>query len=618
MIVYSATKQQFQADVLGNDIENIILDAFKKATGNKVAPAEIRSWANSLQNMERVLSTDDIASDAGIAIEFHIPRSCKRIDFIVTGRDAENRDSVVLIELKQWETAGITELDAVVTTRLGQGIRETIHPSYQAWSYKTMLEDYNATVEEEQIRLHPCAYLHNYRPDEVIRNVHYSEHIERAPVFLKPDAQLLRTFIGDRIHRGDDSRIMHRIERGKIRPSKSLADHIAQMLAGNPEFVMIDDQKVAYETAMRLAQSASPSHKKVLVIQGGPGTGKSVLAINLLVALTTREHNVRYVTRNSAPRMVYEAKLAGSMRKTRIAEMFSGSGSFHSLERSAYDTLIVDEAHRLNAKSGMYKNLGENQIMEIIEASNCAIFFLDEDQRVTLEDIGDMEQIRTFADKAGAEVVELQLESQFRCNGSDGYLAWLDDTLQIRETANTDLIDIDYDFQIFDDPAVMHAVIKEKNAEKNKARMVAGYCWEWISKKNPALKDIHIGSYAATWNLDEHGQAWIIQPDSVDEVGCIHTSQGLEIDYVGVIVGPDFVVREGTVITDPSKRAKADKSVFGWKKRARQDAAATAVHTDRIIKNTYRTLMTRGQKGCYVYFTDQETREYFKSRLILN
>jgi hypothetical protein len=363
---------------------------------------------------------------------------------------------------------------------------------------------------------------------------------------------------------------------------------------------------------------ATPSHKKVLVIQGGPGTGKSVLAINLLVELTKREHNARYVTRNSAPRMVYEAKLAGTMRKTRIAEMFSGSGSFHSVERSAYDTLIVDEAHRLNLKSGMFKHLGENQIMEIIEASNCAIFFLDEDQRVTLEDIGDMDQIRKFAEQTGAEVVELQLESQFRCNGSDGYLAWVDDSLQIRTTANTELTDLDYDFQIFDDPAEMHERIKEKNAEKNKARMVAGYCWEWISKKNTALKDIRIGTYGATWNLIDDGQAWIIQPDSVEQVGCIHTCQGLEIDYVGVIVGPDLVVRDGIVITDPSKRAKGDKSVSGWKKRAKQDAVATAVQTDRIIKNTYRTLMTRGQKGCYVYFTDPETRDYFRSRLTIS
>jgi len=171
MIVYSATKEQFQLDVLSNDIENIILAAYFKATGRYVALSEIRSWANSLQNMERVLSTDEIAPDSGIAIEYHLPRSSKRIDFIITGRGEDQREAVVLIELKQWQSAGITELDGVVTTVVGGGTPELAHPSYQAWSYKSMPEDYNATVEEEGIDLHPCAYLHNYVPDEVIRNV---------------------------------------------------------------------------------------------------------------------------------------------------------------------------------------------------------------------------------------------------------------------------------------------------------------------------------------------------------------------------------------------------------------------------------------------------------------
>jgi DUF2075 family protein len=263
----------------------------------------------------------------------------------------------------------------------------------------------------------------------------------------------------------------------------------------------------------------------------------------------------------------------------------------------------------------MFSHLGENQIKEIIEASNCAIFFLDEDQRVTLKDIGGLDQIKGFAQEAGAEIVELQLESQFRCNGSDGYLAWLDDVLQIRTTANTTLSDIEYDFKIFDDPAELHAFITQKNGVKNKARMLAGYCWEWVSKKNPLLKDIRIGTYEARWNLDEHGQAWIIQPDSVSEVGCIHTSQGLEIDHVGVIIGPDLIVRNGKVITDPGARARSDKSISGWKKRLKEDPVETLFQTDLIIKNTYRTLLTRGQKSCGVYFTDPETREYFRNRL---
>jgi hypothetical protein len=360
---------------------------------------------------------------------------------------------------------------------------------------------------------------------------------------------------------------------------------------------------------------SSKGNKSVLIVEGGPGTGKSVVAINLLVALTNREFVVQYVTRNSAPRLVYEARLTGTFTRTRISNMFKGSGSFHSVEPNSYGCLIVDEAHRLNEKSGMFNHLGENQIKEIIAASKCSVFFIDEDQKVTLKDIGDKDEIRTWAKKAKAKVAELKLESQFRCNGSDGYLAWLDNTLQIRDTVNETLNVNDYDFRIVDSPAALHNLIREKNKEKNKARVVAGYCWDWVSKKKPHLKDIIIGDYKATWNLDTDGQAWIIKPDSVSEIGCIHTCQGLEVDYIGVIIGPDLIARNGQIITRPEERSGMDRSIHGWMALMNQDPVAAKKRLDAIIKNTYRTLMTRGQKGCYVYFVDEETRDYFTRRL---
>lgn len=286
------------------------------------------------------------------------------------------------------------------------------------------------------------------------------------------------------------------------------------------------------------------------------------------------------------------------------------------MQPNSFNCLIVDEAHRLNEKSGMFSHLGENQIKEIIKASKLSIFFVDEDQKVTLKDIGDKEEIRRWAVEMKAEVIELSLESQFRCNGSDGYLAWLDNTLQIRETANETMETRDYDFRVVANPAELHELIRHKNKEKNKARMVAGYCWKWISKQNPLLRDIVIGNYKATWNLESDGQAWIIKPDSVNEVGCIHTCQGLEVDYIGVIIGPDLIVRNGTVITQPSERASSDKSISGWRARLRENPVIANTRLDAIIKNTYRTLMTRGQKGCYVYFVDEETRQFFANRII--
>jgi DUF2075 family protein len=615
MIVYSATKAKFHDDVDSNNISNIILTAFQTVTGHSTSRQEIESWSNSLQYMERVLNDGEIPHDAGVSIEYHIPATSKRIDFILTGLDGRQQESAVLVELKQWTHASLTTKDAIVTTRLKQGESETPHPSYQAWSYKRILEDFNQTVQDEPIQLYPCAYLHNYVPDSVIANEFYADYIKKAPLFLKPDAEKLRQFIKTHVKYGDKNRLMYRIDQGKIKPSKALADQLASMLKGNEEFVMIDDQKVVYEMALSLMDKASNGKKQVLIVEGGPGTGKSVVAISLLVALTGRQLVAQYVTRNSAPREVYQAKLTGSLRKSHITNLFRGAGGYHAVDADSIDCLIVDEAHRLNEKSGMFSHLGENQVMEIVRSSKCSVFFVDEDQKVTLKDIGDKEEIRRWAKEQGAQVTELELASQFRCNGSNGYLAWLDDSLQIRETANDTLDTLDYDFRIMDSPAELHALIREKNKARNKARMVAGYCWKWVSKKNAALPDIKLGTYKATWNLSEDGQAWIIKPDSVDQVGCVHTCQGLELDYVGVIIGPDLVVRNGKVITDPSKRASTDRSISGWKGLVKKHPATAAKRIDAIIKNTYRTLMTRGQKGCYVHFTDEETRRYFEARI---
>ena len=570
-----------------------------------------------MQYMRGVLSDKRIPKDAGVAIEFSIPQTSKRIDFILTGVNRVNRRSAVIIELKQWEEAHITEKDGIVRTFLGGGERETAHPSYQAWSYAALLEDFNEAVRDVPIDLKPCAYLHNCKTGSAIKAPFYSAHLDKAPAFTQGDVQELRDFISKHLQKGDSGEAMYLIQDGRIRPSKNLADSLGELLRGNNEFVMIDDQKLVYETALHLSSIAQNGLKHVLIVRGGPGTGKSVVAINLLVELTSRDLVVKYVTKNSAPRDVYQSKLTGKLTKTRFNNLFSGSGVFYDVPPDAYDVLIVDEAHRLNEKSGMFQHLGENQIKEIIGASKFSIFFIDEEQRVHFRDIGRVAEIQKWASTLNAKVEELALNSQFRCNGSDGYLSWLDNVLSIRETANPTLQGVNYDFRVCESPQELRSIICVKNAIDNRARMVAGYCWNWVSQKDQKEMDISFPEYdfGARWNLKNDGNLWILKPNSVDEIGCIHTCQGLEMDYVGVIIGPDLIVRNGEVITDATKRAKTDKSITGFKKLHKKNPGEANQLADEIIKNTYRTLMTRGQKGCFIWSPDRETREYFKQAI---
>lgn len=617
MIVYLATKTEFIGDVFSNCIEEKILSEFKARLHRSVSHSEVQSWKNSLGYMHRVLVDSDIPNDAGVAIEFNIPQTSKRIDFIVTGLDADRQRSAVIVELKQWEKVEATEKDAIVKTFIGGSTREISHPSYQAWSYAALLEDFNEAVRTEPILLRPCAYLHNCAASSTINSPFYEEYTDKAPAFLKTDAQKLRDFIRQHVRFGDSGDTMYRIVKGKIRPSKSLADSLKSMLTGNREFLMIDDQKLVYETALHLAKHSGSKHKNVLVVDGGPGTGKSVVAINLLVELTQRGQLAQYVTKNAAPRAVYESKLTGSMSKSRIGNLFTGSGAFTETLPNAFDTLIVDEAHRLNEKSGMFQNLGDNQIKEIIHSAKFSVFFIDEDQRVTFKDIGAKEEIRRWATECGAQVQELALESQFRCNGSDGYLAWVDNILQIRETANPTLDGINYEFKVCGSPQELRELVLERNKLNNKARMVAGYCWDWVSKGKSNLIDIVIpeNDFSARWNLAADGNLWILKPESVNEVGCIHTCQGLEVDYIGVIIGPDLVARDGILQARPETRARTDASIKGYKSMLRNDPANARLKATQIIKNTYRTLLTRGQKGCFVYSVDAETNRYLINRI---
>jgi len=615
MIVYTACKSKFLDDVLDDQIHEAIHREFQRKLFRRAGESEVNSWRNSMKEMRQVLNDPDIPGDSLVSIEYNIPLTGKRIDFILTGRNAQLEESAVIIELKQWSDVQATKQDAVVNTWLGKGNINTPHPSYQAWTYAALIEDYSEVVQNEQVRLSACAYLHNLNSAQVINDPFYKAHTDRAPVFISKDARKLSEFLKRHVKYGDQNDLMYRIEHGKIRPSKNLADSLSNMLLGNREFLMIDDQKLVYEMALDLAHSCNDSSKRVLIVEGGPGTGKSVVAINLLSEFTQRSMVCQYVSKNAAPRAVFEAKLTGTFKKTRIANLFRGSGGYVDNQANQFDVLLVDEAHRLNEKSGLYGNLGENQIKELIHASKLCIFFVDEDQRVTFKDIGSKAEIRKWAQALGAEVVEQELRSQFRCNGSDSYIAWLNHHLQIKPTANLNLDGLDFDFKVFDSPTALHNEIRQKNETNNKARVVAGYCWDWKSKKNPNAFDIEFPEhdYKAQWNLDDDGSTWIIKPNSVEQVGCIHTCQGLELDYVGVIVGPDFVVRNGEVLTDAFKRSNMDQSIKGFKGGLKTDQEKNLAMADAVIKNTYKTLMTRGMKGCYVYFTDDETRAHFQT-----
>lgn len=619
MLVYTASKQQFNEDVISNDISNKILDKLREKNISGGSPSEYRSWQNSLGFMRNVLDDPQIPNDADIAIEYQIPRTSKRVDFIISGADSDNSNNVVIVELKQWDKAEKVDDDmhCSVKAYTGGANRIVPHPSYQAYSYATFIRNSSEQIEEDNISIQPCAYLHNYENQfvSVLDDEIYKVWCEEAPFFTKSQAMELRGFIKKFISQKSSSGdLLYKIDNGRIRPSKSLQDCLALLMDGNEEFLLLDDQVVAYDMCkVIMNQCLKDLKKRTVIIQGGPGTGKSVLAVNLLNEFVNKGYNASYCTKNSAPREAYLSLLAKSDLKKRvdIKQLFRSPFGLCKAPKNFYDCLIVDEAHRLVRK--MYGDFsGENQVKECINASLFTVFLIDEDQRITTKDIGSISEIKYWANELNSHVVEREetkLVSQFRCNGSDHYIQLINNILQNSEPVDVDLTEINFDIQVFDNPNEWRDALRDKNSINNKARMIAGYCYDWDVKHKRGDYDIYLeDGFKAKWNL-EGDKIFAINPKSFEEVGCIHTTQGLEFDYVGVLIGKDLRYDEnlGTVIADKTQISKDDKS--SGIRSANDDLA------EKLIKNTYKTLLTRGQKGCYIYCEDKALREYIRTMI---
>ena len=358
----------------------------------------------------------------------------------------------------------------------------------------------------------------------------------------------------------------------------------------------------------------------VFIINGNPGTGKSVVAMNLLSELLNRKQKVVFSAPNASFRNVIRNSLQShckeSKNKIMIDFLIKGSSTFYNLKRNTYDWIIVDEAHRLKGK-GTYMYKGESQIEDIIKSSKNTIFFVDENQVIRTNDIGTNKNIIETAKKMNKNVFygnEYILETQFRCSGANGYINAVDNVLQIKETANFYLNDNkDYEFVICDKPQDVQEMIESKirNGYKN-SKIVAGFAWEWNTKNNSLddlvfNHDIVIGDWSIPWNYNDPKMLWSIRDDGILQAGCIHTCQGLEFDYCGVIIGNDLKINKNNELLGDYENYKDNAGKKGLKNNIEE--------LTKLIKNIYKVLLTRGQKGTYIYICDKDVREYFKKHI---
>jgi DUF2075 family protein len=620
MQLYAGSTSEFVHAATHNAIAHRLSEAFVAHFRHAPSPNEFQSWQNSLMALSSVIERADL-NDNGILLEFQLPLTSRRLDALITGRD-ERRDRAVIVELKQWSKSELASAPELLRTWVGGDHREVLHPSVQANQYRRYLADMHEAFQgDAHVSLDACAFLHNYhRLDDDALFDPTSDAVRRiVPVFTGADSTRLAEHLGARLGKGGGEEVLQRVAQSRYRPAKKLLAHVSQVIRQDPAFILIDEQEVVFAQVRAAVDESLADHRKhVFLVHGGPGTGKSVLALNLLAEFSGRGLNAQHATGSKSFTSTLKRILGA-----RAGEQFRYFNQFVRAGRNDIDVLVCDEAHRIRATSNhRYTRIDARsdraQLEELVHSAKVTIFLVDDLQVVRPNEIGNSALIRQEAARLGCVLHESALEAQFRCAGSDAFVSWVDNTLAVRKTAHPvfDQSQEAFELGIVESPEALEKLIRDKAAQGQSARLVAGYCWHWskaLGADGGLVPDVRIGQFERPWNArpDMTGlprgipkaDYWAHDPAGIDQVGCIYTAQGFEFDYVGVIWGKDlrYDHAEGKWVGDRSRSHDAPVKRAG-------DAFID------LVKNTYRVLLSRGLKGCYVYFEDPETEKFVRSR----
>jgi DUF2075 family protein len=639
---YTATLSQFHSDAIDNKIADKIRDAFKEK-GFGVKDNEYNSWQRSLTLVANQLNDDDrLRDDVGIACEMAPGRGRRSIDLVISGHDELGSPNIVVVELKQWSKIEFSEVgDTFVYANVGgRKWDDKQHPALQAQGYNKLLKDYNDYVEKSGIVINSCAYLHNMNSSKKIKDRRFSKHFDIGTVFIKSDREKLLNFICGFISKGDRCEILDGISNSIIRPSLQLAENVGEIMKGRQIYMPVEEQQKAINTILRasidgvsvahlntnrkksffkriydkLCNQTSPK-KHVIIIEGGPGSGKSVIAINVLAELIQKQKNALYCTPNiplkDNIRINFDKENSNNFN-----DCFQGPNGFTNGRANEFEVLIIDEAQRLSEKF----SLNANKLFspeKAIETSLCTVFFVDERQMTCFKDIGDVKRITEAANQANASVQRFNLQSRFRCNGSLEYEQWLGNILGYGDE-KIPFSSVDFDFKVMDSATELSQEIEKLYYKGEIARLTASYCWEFNSRADPEEIDFILddGDFEAQWNTDFSGtdkQTWLTH-DGVERIGWVNEIQGNEVAYVGVIIGPDITYNSEKEILEinydmHNNKSAAKKGVGMAIKRKEKGAVERC---EGAIRNSYWVLLSRATKGCFVYSEDPEVRDYLK------
>ncbi|MFE2540898.1 DNA/RNA helicase domain-containing protein [Actinacidiphila glaucinigra] len=590
-----------------------LTEQFVHMHGYRPGTSEARSWERSIPALVGALNDAGLGG-VEVMLEYALPLNSKRADAVLAGvHPSTGEPSYVIVELKQWSQAAPYEDDPALCL-VDAYAHPVLNPIEQVRRYCDYLVNFNGAVAEHPKRVGGVAYLHN-ATEFGVSGLREIELDDRGQLFTAESRGEFLDHLRDRLsdkHSG--ARAADELLAGKTVPSKQLMAVAAQEVREREQFILLDEQQVAYRMVLNAVRKAKRSdHKEVVVVTGGPGTGKSVIALSLLGELYREGVPALHATGSQSFTKTMR-KVAGA-RKREVQDLFKYFNSFMTAEKNTLDVVVCDEAHRIretsaNRYTSSAHRTGKPQIDELIDVARVPVFLLDEHQVVRPGEMGTVAEIKTAAERKGLTCRVVPLDSQFRCGGSDAYLRWVVRLLGL-EPGGSVKWDPDDRMQLLvaESPQEMEAFLEERRAQGYGARMSAGYCWPWSPEPKPGdplPPDVVIGDWARPWNLRgeraisgaPQSALWATDPAGFGQIGCVYTAQGFEYDWSGVIIGPDLVWRTDRWVTD---RTKSKDPVF---KKSTPDA-----DVDRLIRNTYKVLLTRGMVGTVVYATDPETRD---------
>ena len=578
------------------------------------SPAEQRSWVRSIPALARDLM-DAGLGNAEVLLEQRLPLTSRRVDAIVAGQHPRTgRPSYVIVELKQWSEATTFEGDASLVAIDGYGGRPVLHPMAQVEGYCQYLSDFTPVLSDVAAHIAGVAYLHNATDHSVmdLRAYRSSPDIQLITGDRRTDlVDLLQLAIDPNVDGMDAAELLLNAREA---PSRQLLAVAAAEIQDREQFVLLDEQKLAFRLVLHAVEKArQDDSKSVIIVSGGPGTGKSVIALSLLGELARQGRTVLHATGSRSFTQTLR-KVAGR-RSKRTQELFKYFNSFMDAEKNGLDVLILDEAHRIretsvNRWTRAAHRTDRPQLEELISAARVPLFLLDEHQTVRPDELGSIADITAYANSLGLPVQHIRLDDQFRCGGSEAYVQWVLRLLGLEPGGPVPWIGDDhFSLRVAESPQEIEAAMLAEQAKGYSSRMTAGYCWPWSDPlpDGTLIDDVSIDSWSRPWNLKGDraiggappSALWATDPSGFGQVGCVYTAQGFEYDWNGVIMGPDLVWRGDRWV---AQRLESNDPDFRSVKRVPPE------EFDRLLRNVYKVLLTRGMVGTVVFSTDAETR----------